>query len=203
MEFDPAPLRLAELTHDTVLAHLARDPRLLLPVGGFGGEDSLPIGWRSLLVSRMADDCSAALGWLRAPTIAFGTTDARGRRAPWSARPRTLQRFVNDLLMSAEALGVAEVLVLTARASEAQLDALATVHARRALIRVIDILPAGALGISAAQDAQALGAIIERLALPLTVPSVGDAPAYGVLRQRVLSALHAHRSATSLHRRAS
>jgi hypothetical protein len=194
MESDPAPLRLAELSHDTVMARLARDPRLLLPVGGFGHDGALPIGWRGLLVSRMADDCSAALGWLRAPTVAFGTAsgDAR-RRTPWSTRPRTLQRWLNDLLANAEALGVREVLVLTARANDTQLDALATVHTRVADVRVIDILPPRALASTPDDDAAALTRIVDRLA---ESPSGRlDDTAYVTLRARVISALEAHRRA--------
>jgi hypothetical protein len=200
MEFESAPLRLAELSHDTVVARLARDPHLLLPVGGFGEEPTLPLGWRSLLVSRMADDCSAALGWLRAPTVSYGTSegDARARTA-LSTRPRTLQRFVNDLLANAETLGVREVVVLTARAADAQLDALATAHVRRAFLRVIDILPPRALGASDREDATALAAIVARLAAPGDDRALAtDVPAYATLRRRVLDALDAHRRARPL-----
>ncbi|MCU0634521.1 MAG: creatininase family protein [Gemmatimonadaceae bacterium] len=198
MEFDSAPLRLAELSHDTVVARLARDPRLLVPVGGMGRERALPLGWRSLLVNRMADDCSAAMGWLRAPTLAYGTSDGDAlARTPLSTRRRTLHRFVNDLLANAETLGVREVLLLTARADEAQLDALATIHVRRAQLRVIDILPPRACGTTDADDAAALAAIVERLAQPVVSPTLpSDVPAYGVLRRRVLAALDAHRRAT-------
>jgi hypothetical protein len=194
MESDPAPLRLAELSHDTVMARLARDPRLLLPVGGFGRDGALPLGWRSLLVSRMADDCSAALGWLRAPTIAFGTSpgDAK-RRTAWSTRPRSLQRWLNDLLANAEALGVRELLVLTARANDTQLDALATVHTRVADVRVIDILPPAALASGPHDDATELARIVDRLAQSPSGP-LDDTP-YRTLRLRVLAALEAHRRA--------
>jgi hypothetical protein len=194
MESDPAPLRLAELSHDTVMARLARDPRLLLPVGGFGHDGPLPLGWRSLLVSRMADDCSAVLGWLRAPTVAFGTAggDAR-RRTPWSTRPRSLQRWLNDLLANAESLGVREVLVLTARANETQLDALATLHARSADVRVIDILPIGALAGSHEEDTAALTRIVYRLTESPSGPLQDTA--YARLQTRVISALEAHRRA--------
>src|SRR5438045_612716 len=67
------PLHLSVLTPDAVRTALARDSRLLVPVGTCEQHGPhLPLGCDTFIVERLADDLSASFGILPAPTIALG-----------------------------------------------------------------------------------------------------------------------------------
>lgn len=134
---------MRELTPDEARAAAAADPRLILPAGTTEQHGPhLPLGADTLVVERLADDLSAEFRVLRAPAIEYGVNDPLRNRFSGGAsvRRKTLRRMVNDLLPDWEQLGITDILMLTMNAYAPHLEALATVVAPRARIRVIDIL---------------------------------------------------------------
>lgn len=137
------PLRIKELTPDAVRLAAAANPKLILPVGTTEQHGlHLPLGADSLIVERLADDLSAEFQVLRAPTIEYGVNDSAARRFSGGAsvRRKTLRRWVNDLLPDWERLGITEILLLTMNGYAPHQEALGTVVAPHAKVRVIDIL---------------------------------------------------------------
>ena len=136
------PLHLSVLTPDTVRAALARDSRLLVPVGTCEQHGPhLPLGCDTLIVERLADDLSASFGILRAPTIPYGVNTATKRPYPGNAtvRRKTLHRWMNDLLGSWEQCGVDTFIILTAHGHDPHQEALSTLRTRRARVFTVDI----------------------------------------------------------------
>jgi creatinine amidohydrolase len=136
------PLCLKYLTSDQVRAHLARDPRLIVPVGTTQQHGAhLPLGCDTFIVERLADDLSAAFGVLRAPAIEYGVNARAEEPFPGSAglRRKTLHRLMNDLVGAWEAGGVEEFIVLTAHAQEPHQEALSTLRTRKATVRSVDM----------------------------------------------------------------
>jgi creatinine amidohydrolase len=137
------PLRMGECTPDEVRRAAAANPRLILPVGTTEQHGMhLPLGADTIIVERLADDLSAEFQVLRAPALSYGVNDPVEGRF-WcgaSVRRKTLRRWVNDLLGDWEDLGIQEVLIVTMNAYAPHQEALGTVVARKARIRVIDIL---------------------------------------------------------------
>lgn len=136
------PLELNELSWIDVAAHLARDPRLIVPVGALEQHGPhLPLGSNVLIARRFAVDLSAEFNVLRAPTFYYGV-NVRSERAyagTASLDKKTLHRAMNELLFDWEEQGVAEFIVITAHRHEPHLEALATLITNRARVRVIDI----------------------------------------------------------------
>jgi creatinine amidohydrolase len=136
------PLHLSLLTPDAVRAALARDSRLLVPVGTCEQHGPhLPLGCDTLIVERLADDLSAAFGILRAPTVAYGVNTATKRPYPGNAavRRKTLHRWMNDLLGSWEQCGVDAFIILTAHGHDPHQEALSTLRTGRARVFTVDI----------------------------------------------------------------
>ena len=136
------PLHLSVLTPDAVRAALARDSRLLVPVGTCEQHGPhLPLGCDTLIVERLADDLSADFSLLRAPTIAYGVNTVTKRPYPGNAavRRKTLHRWMNDLLGSWEQCGVDAFIILTAHGHDPHQEALSTLRTRRARIFTVDI----------------------------------------------------------------
>jgi creatinine amidohydrolase len=124
---------------------IAAVPRLIVPVGTCEPRGPhLPLGADSLVVDRLADDLSAEFRVLRAPTIEYGVND----RPHWQigggagVRRKTLRRWLNDLLPDWERAGIEEILILTMNGYAPHQEAVGTVFAERARVRVIDILAA-------------------------------------------------------------
>lgn len=118
-------------------------PRLILPVGTTEQHGlHLPLGSDTLIVERLADDLSAEFQVLRAPAVEYGVNDTFEQRFSGGAtvRRKTLRRWVNDLLPDWEQLGIEDILILTMNAFTPHQEALGTVVAARARVRVIDIL---------------------------------------------------------------
>lgn len=139
------PLRLKFLRPGEVRDILARDPRLIIPVGTTEQHGPhLPLGADTLLVERLADDLSAEFGVLRAPTVEYGV-NAR-TRTPYpgnaSLRRKTLHRFMNDLVGSWEESGVRQFIILTAHGHDPHQEALSTLRTTHATIRTVDIFTA-------------------------------------------------------------
>lgn len=136
------PLCLKYLTSTQVRAHLARDPRLIVPVGTTEQHGPhLPLGCDTIMVERLADDLSAEFGVLRAPAIEYGVNARTEEPFPGSAglRRKTLHRLMNDLVGAWEAGGVGEFIVLTAHAQEPHQEALSTLRTQAATVRSVDL----------------------------------------------------------------
>lgn len=90
----------------------------------------------------MADDLSAELQILRAPTFEFGVNTPLELATPGGAglRRKSLLRALNDLIDAWEAGGVQEFVLLTAHGHEGHVEALSTVITKAARVQVVDIL---------------------------------------------------------------
>lgn len=138
----PSPRRLKEMTPLKVAETLARDSRLIIPVGTVERTDpALPMGASTLIVERLADDLSAEFGVVRAPTVEYGVNETPdpGYAGAVSLRKKTLHRLLNDLLTTWECHGVTEFVLLTAHGYDPHQEALATVGTVTARVRVVDL----------------------------------------------------------------
>jgi creatinine amidohydrolase len=137
------PLRIKEMTPAAIIEAAKAVPRLLIPVGTCEQHGAhLPVGSDTIVVERLADDLSAELRVLIAPTIEFGVNDGLSSMFPGGAsvRRKTLRRWLNDLLGDWERLEIARMIMLTMNGFAPHQEALATVVSRQAKIRVLDIL---------------------------------------------------------------
>jgi creatinine amidohydrolase len=136
------PLHLKLLVPEEIRAHLARDPRLLIPVGTCEQHGPhLPLGCDTLIVERLADDLSAEFQVLRAPTVEYGVNTTTRRAYPGNAtvRRKTLHRWMNDLLGSWEESGVEQFIILTAHGHDPHQEALSTLRTNRARVFTVDV----------------------------------------------------------------
>jgi creatinine amidohydrolase len=135
-------LALDELTWIDAAAHLARDPRLIIPVGALEQHGPhLPLGSNVLIARRVAMDLSERFGVLRAPTMYYGVNVHTEREYAGTAslRQKTLHRAINELLAAWEEHGVGEFIIVTAHGHEPHLDALATLITGTARVRVVSV----------------------------------------------------------------
>jgi creatinine amidohydrolase len=135
-------LSLDELSWIDAAAHLARDPRLIIPVGALEQHGPhLPLGSNVLIARRVAVDMSGQFGVLRAPTMYYGVNVQSDREYAGTAslRQKTLHRALNELLAAWEEHGVAEFIIVTAHRHEPHLDALATLITGSARVRVVSV----------------------------------------------------------------
>jgi creatinine amidohydrolase len=142
MNQEPDKLGLDELSWIDVAAHLARDPRLIVPVGALEQHGAhLPLGTNVLIARRFAVDLSQEFGVLRAPAFSFGVNVATERAYAGTASlgRKTLHRVLNELLDAWESHGVTEFIILTAHRHDPHLEALATLLTSASRVRVIDI----------------------------------------------------------------
>lgn len=133
-------LSLDRLSWIEVAAHLARDARLLIPVGALeqhGGH--LPLGSNALIARRLTIDLSEEFGVLRAPTVYYGVNvkPERPFAGTASMTKKTLHRALNELLACWEEEGIRECILVTAHRHEPHLDSLATLYTEVARIRVV------------------------------------------------------------------
>lgn len=138
-----ATLHLKSLAPDQVRTALERRSSLLVPVGTCEQHGPhLPLGCDTIIVEHLADDLSAALGILRAPTIEYGVNTVTRRQFPGNAsvRRKTLHRWMNDLLSTWELGGVQEFVLLTAHGDDPHQEALTTMRTRGARVFTVDIL---------------------------------------------------------------
>ncbi len=136
------PLHLSVLPPEAVRAALARDARLLVPVGTCEQHGPhLPLGCDTYIVERLADDLSSSFSILRAPTIPYGVNTVTKRPYPGNAtvRRKTLHRWMNDLLWSWEQCGVDAFIILTAHGHDPHQEALSTLRTKRARVFTVDI----------------------------------------------------------------
>jgi len=176
----PTPRRLKEMTPDRVAETLARDPRLIVPVGTVERSDpALPMGASTIIVEHLADDLSAEFGVLRAPTLEYGVnrTPEPGYAGAVTLRKKTLHRLLNDLLTTWECNDVNEFVLLTAHGYDPHQEALATVGTVHARVRVVDLFAVNLsdlVGVRRSEDDRA--GVFELLLLYLA-PSIVDAGA--------------------------
>lgn len=137
-----SPLALKHLTPGQVRDVLAKDPRLIVPVGTTEQHGPhLPLGADTIIIDRLADDLSAEFQVLRAPTVEYGVNAATDTSYPGNAtvRRKTLHRFMNDLVGTWEEGGVEQFIILTAHGHDPHQEALSTLRTRQATIRTVDI----------------------------------------------------------------
>jgi creatinine amidohydrolase len=142
MTNDMERLALDEMSWIDVAAHLAHDPRLLVPVGALEQHGAhLPLGTNVLIARRFSVDLSLEFGVLRAPAFAFGVNvdTERAYAGTASLGRKTLHRALNELLDAWEGHGVTEFIVLTAHRHDPHLEALASLLTTNSRVRVIDV----------------------------------------------------------------
>jgi creatinine amidohydrolase len=133
---------LDELSWIDVAAHIAREPRLIIPIGAMEQHGPhLPLGSNVLIARHLALDLSREFGVLRAPTLYYGVNVSSERHYAGTAslRQKTLHRALNELLATWETQGITEFILVTAHRHEPHLDALATLITAIARVRVISI----------------------------------------------------------------
>ncbi|MDQ2929626.1 MAG: creatininase family protein [Gemmatimonadota bacterium] len=139
----PTEARLLKYTAPGAVAEIiARDPRLIIPVGTCEQHGPhLPLGVATIIAEKLCDDLSSTYGVLRAPTIEYGVNVESAREAVGnsSMRRKTLHRLLNDLLASWENCGFREFILITAHDHDPHQDALSTVTTREARVRVADL----------------------------------------------------------------
>lgn len=166
------------MTPAEVAATLARDPRLIFPIGTIVATHAdLPMGASTLVVDAVADALSAEFGVLRAPTLEYGVNAPTKTPDPGSAtlRKKTLHRALNDLLTTWEPGGVTEFILLTAHGYDPHLEAIDTVGTVGARVRVVDLFAVNLsdlVGVRRSEDDR--GGIFASLLLYLS-PSLIDA----------------------------
>jgi creatinine amidohydrolase len=142
MDTKHGPLGLDELSWIDVAAHLARDPRLIVPVGALEQHGAhLPLGANILIARQFSIDLSQEFGVLRAPTFGFGVNvqTERAYAGTASLGRKTLHRALNELIDAWESHGVTEFIIITAHRHDPHLEALATLLTTESRVRVIDI----------------------------------------------------------------
>jgi creatinine amidohydrolase len=133
---------LDELSWIDVAAHLAREPRLIIPIGALEQHGPhLPLGTNVLIARSIALELSQEFGVLRAPTLYYGVNVSSERHYAGTAtlRQKTLHRALNELLATWESQGITEFILITAHRHEPHLDALATLITGTARVRVVSV----------------------------------------------------------------
>jgi creatinine amidohydrolase len=145
MNSDSRTLLISELAPDDVGAHLARDRRLIIPIGAcdqYGPH--LPLGSSTLLAESFARRLSEEFGVLRAPALPYGVNVPAERGYPGTAsvREKSLHAMLNDLLASWEDCGITEFILLTVHDFDSHVEAVATVTgtSARVRVRVVEVL---------------------------------------------------------------
>lgn len=134
---------LDELPWTEVVAYLERDRRLILPVGTcdqFGPH--LPVGAATCVAQALAFDLSREFGVLRAPVFHYGVNVPGERDYAGTAtlRKKTLHRALNEMLASWAANGFNEFIAITAALHDPHAEAIATVFAPHARVRVVEAM---------------------------------------------------------------
>jgi creatinine amidohydrolase len=139
----PLSYALVELPWSEVASRLATDKRLIVPIGicdQYGPH--LPLGAGSIVVQALAADLAREFGVLRAPVFPFGVNvpaeaDYAGTA---SLRAKTLHRALNEVVAAWASHGFTEFIALTASPHEPHIEAISTLHAQNARVRVVDTL---------------------------------------------------------------
>ncbi|HEV2150595.1 MAG TPA: creatininase family protein [Longimicrobiaceae bacterium] len=134
---------LVDLSWPEVASYLERDRRIILPVGACDQHGPhLPIGAVTCIAEALADDLSREFQVLRAPTFPYGVNvpGERGFAGTATLRGKTLHRALNELVAAWEGQGFTEIVMITATDYDPQAEAMATVYAQKARVRVVEAL---------------------------------------------------------------
>lgn len=121
---------------------MARDPRLVVPIGSLAQHGPhLPLGSNSLITDAVGREISKRCGILLAPSFPYGVCNPGKESYAGSAgiRRKTLHRALNELLASWEDHGFREFILLTAVQHEPHLDALLMAMTTSAVTTVINL----------------------------------------------------------------
>lgn len=121
---------------------LARDPRLIFPVGALVQHGPhLPLGTNTFIVEEVALEVSRRCHVLLAPTFRYGVRGpgAEGFAGSAGLQRKTLHRAMNELLEHWENHGIREFMILTAHRHEPHLDALLMVMTSSAPTSVVNL----------------------------------------------------------------
>jgi creatinine amidohydrolase len=122
---------------------LARNPRLILPVGALVQHGPhLPLGANTLIAERVAEEASRRCQVLLAPTFQFGVRNPGKESYAGSVglQRKTLHRAINELLAEWEDHGIQEFFLLTAHQFEPHLDALLMAMTSSSVTTVVNLL---------------------------------------------------------------
>jgi creatinine amidohydrolase len=143
VEEDPGrSWRLQDLPWPEVGRILARDPRLILPVGALVQHGPhLPLGTNTFIVERVAQEVSRQCQILLAPSFDYGVWNPGKESYAGSSgvERKTLHRALNELLAKWEDHGIREFLLLTAYQHEPHLDALLMAMTSSAITNVVNL----------------------------------------------------------------
>lgn len=136
---------ISDLPWTEVAAHLKHDRRLIVPVGACDQSGPhLPVGAGTCVAEALARDLSQEFGVLRAPTFHYGV-NLPGEEAyagTAALRAKTLHRALNELLSVWASQGFDEFIAVTANAHVPHAEAIATLRAAGARVRVVEALSA-------------------------------------------------------------
>ena len=134
---------ISDLPWTEVAAHLKHDRRLIIPVGACDQSGPhLPVGAGTCVAEALSRDLSQEFGVLRAPTFHYGV-NLPGEEAyagTAALRAKTLHRALNELLAVWTAQGFDEFIAITVNAYVPHAEAIATVRAPGARVRVVEAL---------------------------------------------------------------
>jgi creatinine amidohydrolase len=139
----PRSYAVADLPWTDVAAHLATDRRLIVAVGACDQQGPhLPVGAATAVAEALAADLSREFGVLRAPTLHYGVNVLTERDYPGTAglSGKTLHRALNELVSDWACQGVSEFIFITASTHDPLVEAVATVRAEGARVRVVQAL---------------------------------------------------------------
>jgi creatinine amidohydrolase len=134
---------IEDLPWTEVAAHLATDRRLIVPVGSCEQNGPhLPVGAATAIAETLAADLSREFGVLRAPTLRYGVNvPSEGDYAGTAGLSgKTLHRLLNELVSDWACQGVDEFIFITASTHDPHVEAVATVRAEGARVRVVQAL---------------------------------------------------------------
>ena len=169
------PWCLKAMTPAAVRERLSARPALLVPVGSTEQHGPhLPLGVDTIIIERLADDLSAQLGLVRAPTIEYGVHPAsRIRPGGATLRRKTLHRVMNELIESwEEGAGVQQFLILTAQANDAHQEALSTIRSDTARVTVVDVFAMDFTGLMERPDHPVQGGELDTSLLLYIAPDL-------------------------------
>lgn len=121
---------------------LARDPRLIIPVGALVQHGPhLPLGTNTFITERVAEEVSWRCHILQAPVFAYGVWNPGKESYAGSAgiERKTLHRALNELLAKWEDHGIREFVLLTAYQHEPHMEALLMAMTSAARTTVVNL----------------------------------------------------------------
>lgn len=139
----PRTYAMADLPWTEVAAHLATDRRLIVPVGNCDQHGPhLPVGASTVVAEALGADLSREFGVLRAPTLHYGVNVASEKDYPGTAgmSSKTLHRALNELVDDWACDRVNEFIFITASTHDPHVEAVATVRAEGARVRVVSAM---------------------------------------------------------------